>query len=85
MKLIIAVVNRDDASAVTRGLTDSGFSSTWLATSGGFLSARNSTMLAGVEDDRVEEAIEIIKHYVSRDTVHPNLAILKKGEQIGTI
>ena len=32
-----------------------------------------------------EDAIETIKHYVSRDTVHPNLAILKKGEQIGTI
>lgn len=32
-----------------------------------------------------DDAIEIIKRYVSRDTVHPNLAILKKGKQTGII
>lgn len=32
-----------------------------------------------------DDAIDIIKHYVSRNTIHPNLAILKKGELIGTI
>ena len=32
-----------------------------------------------------DDAIDIIKHYVLRNTIHPNLAILKKGELIGTI
>lgn len=61
MKLVIAIVNRDDVGAVTRNLTDNGFSSTWLTTSGGFLSARNATLLAGVEDEQVETVIELVK------------------------
>lgn len=32
MKLIIAIVNHDDANAVTRALTQAGFSSTKLST-----------------------------------------------------
>lgn len=61
MKLVIAIVNRDDSAAVTRNLVDNGFSSTWLSTSGGFLGARNATMLAGTEEERVPQLIEIIK------------------------
>lgn len=34
MKLIIAIVNHDDANAVTRALTQAGFSSTKLSTTG---------------------------------------------------
>ena len=37
MKLILAIINHDDANAVTQSLTKSGFSSTKLATTGGFL------------------------------------------------
>ena len=61
MKLVIAIVQKEDSSAVTRSLVENGFSSTWLSTSGGFLGARNATMLAGVEEDRLAELIEIVK------------------------
>lgn len=44
MKLIIAIVNRDDASMVTQTLTRKGFSSTKLSTTGGFLMAGNVTI-----------------------------------------
>lgn len=61
MKLIIAIVNHDDASAVTGALTRAGFSSTKLATTGGFLRAGNATILIGVDEEKVEEAIEVIR------------------------
>lgn len=61
MKLVIAVIQKEDSSAVTRHLVENGFSSTWLSTSGGFLGARNATMMAGVEEDRLPQLIEIIK------------------------
>ena len=61
MKLILAVVNREDTRAVTDALSDGGFSSTWLTTSGGFLHARNATMLVGVEEEKVEQVLEIVK------------------------
>ena len=39
MKLIIAIINYDDAGAVVQSLSKQGFSSTRLSTTGGFLLA----------------------------------------------
>ncbi len=61
MKLIIAIVDREDAGAVTRGLTQAGFSSTRLATTGGFLGSDNATILVGVDAERVQAALSVIK------------------------
>jgi len=61
MKLITAIINKQDAPEVCFALTDNGFYFTKLATTGGFLSAKNITLLMGVEDERVEEALEIIR------------------------
>ena len=41
MKLLIAIVNHDDANAVVQNLSRNGFSSTRLSTTGGFLLAGN--------------------------------------------
>lgn len=61
MKLIIAIINRDDANAVTQNLSKNGFSSTRLSTTGGFLLASNVTLLIGVKDDQVQAAIDAIR------------------------
>ena len=42
MKLILAIVSNDDASAVSSALTSENFSVTRLATTGGFLRAGNT-------------------------------------------
>ncbi len=63
MKLIIAIVNHDDANAVTQNLSKKGFSSTRLSSAGGFLLAGNATLLIGVEEDRVDAVIDIIREY----------------------
>lgn len=60
MKLVVAIVNRDDAGAVTRALTRQGFSSTRLATTGGFLMAGNVTVLVGVDDEKVQAVMDVI-------------------------
>lgn len=61
MKLIIAIINHDDAKAVTQALTKNGFSSTKLTTTGGFLMAGNATILVGVDEEKVSQAIAVIK------------------------
>lgn len=66
MKLIIAIVNNDDAATVLSELTKQGFSATRLQTSGGFLKVGNATFLIGVEDDKVDGAVEIIREYSSQ-------------------
>ena len=61
MKLIIAIVNNDDAHFVNTGLTSEGFHITKVSSTGGFLLNGNSTFFIGTEDDRVERALEIIR------------------------
>ncbi len=68
MKLIIAIVSNDDSSAVNANLNKHGFMVTKLSTTGGFLRTGNTTMLCGVEDDKVEEAIECIKEEAKKRT-----------------
>lgn len=80
MKLIIAIVNHDDAGAVTRNLSKNGFSSTRLSTTGGFLLAGNVTLLVGVEEDKVQTAIELIRECShSRRQMIPSTAEVSFG------
>ena len=61
MKLIIAIVQDEDASHLIGSLMADGYRATKLATTGGFLRSGNTTLLVGVEDDRVEDAKAIIE------------------------
>ena len=80
MKLIIAIINYDDANAVTQNLSKNGFSSTRLATTGGFLLAGNVTLLTGVKDDQVQQAIDLIRECShSRKQMVPALTEMSYG------
>lgn len=61
MKLIIVIVQDDDAGDLIDVLTDGGFRVTKLATTGGFLKAGNTTLMIGVEEKDVDNVIDIIK------------------------
>ena len=60
MKLITAIVNKEDSKAVCNELVKGGFSVTRLSTTGGFLMAGNTTFMICTEDEKVDEAISII-------------------------
>ncbi len=60
MKMITAIVNREDTRAVNAALIEGGFSVTRLSTTGGFLMAGNTTLLIGTEDEKVDQCIQII-------------------------
>ena len=75
MKLIMAIVNKDDAGQVADAVTEAGFFATKLATTGGFLKAGNTTFLIGVEEERVDEVIALVgKHSKRRTQMVPNTA-----------
>ena len=61
MKLVVAVVQGEDARRTSEALTSAGFASTRMTSSGGFLQQGNVTFLIGVEDTRVTEAVEVIR------------------------
>ena len=61
MKLIIAIVQDEDASRLVSTLMADGYRVTKLATTGGFLRSGNTTLLVGVEDDKLQNAMDIIE------------------------
>jgi uncharacterized protein YaaQ len=61
MKLVIAIVQDKDSSRLSNALIKEGFRATKLASTGGFLRAGNTTFMIGIEDDRVQEVMQVIK------------------------
>ncbi|MCL2694676.1 MAG: cyclic-di-AMP receptor [Oscillospiraceae bacterium] len=80
MKLIYAIVNNDDSHSVSNALTQSGFSVTKLASTGGFLMSGNTTFLVCSDDDKVDEIIGIIgEHSRKRKQFVPSAAAYDSG------
>lgn len=61
MKLVVAIVQDQDAGSLIVDLTDKEFRVTKLASTGGFLKAGNTTLLIGVDDDFVQDVVKIIE------------------------
>lgn len=61
MKLIIAIIRDGDNDRVSNRLTDAGLRVTCIASTGGFLRSGRSTLLIGVDENRVEEALTILR------------------------
>ena len=61
MKIILAIIQDKDSNRLSNELIDANIRATKLSSTGGFLKAGNSTFIVGIEDERVEEALEIIK------------------------
>ena len=63
MKLVVAIVQDQDAGAVIDALVAAEFRTTRINTSGGFLKRGNATILVGVEDDRVPDVQRIVREH----------------------
>lgn len=61
MKLIIAIVQDKDSSKLSNALVEADIRATKLSTTGGFLRSGNTTFLIGIEEERIDEVLEIIK------------------------
>ncbi len=61
MKMILAILRDEDNEKVSQGLLSQDFRVTRIASTGGWLHHGNTTLLIGVEDEKVEPAIAIIR------------------------
>jgi len=61
MKLILAIVKDSDDAPVITQLVSQGFRVTRVASTGGFLRRGNVTLLIGVEPDRLQAAIDLLR------------------------
>ncbi len=69
MKLLFVIVQDDDKRALTRALIEHEISVTHIASTGGFLRGGNTTLMIGVEEDRLQGALDIIKAKSSKRQV----------------
>ena len=60
-KLIMAIIEDDDAFHILDLLNEKGFYVTKLASTGGFLRSGKTTLISGVQEERVPELIEIFE------------------------
>lgn len=61
MKLLVTIIQDQDSAKLSDALVASGFRSTKLASTGGFLKSGSTTLLIGVKPEQVEEVISIIR------------------------
>ena len=68
MKLVIAVIQDQDATEAIQALNDAGYRVTRVASTGGFFSEGNTTLLCGVDDAAVPNVLAILKRTCERRT-----------------
>ena len=67
MKLLLAIVQDQDAGPVVDALVDKEYRVTRINTHGGFLRRGNATLLIGADEDQVDPILRVIdQHTVTR-------------------
>lgn len=72
MKLIMSIVNSEDARPLIDALMRKGHRATVISTTGGFLREGNATIFVGTDDDKVEEVLGTVRDNCHRRTQHVN-------------
>jgi uncharacterized protein YaaQ len=61
MKMVMAIVQADDASTIRDALVEAGHRVTRIATTGGWLRRENVTLLLGVEDEQLDDVFRVLQ------------------------
>ena len=82
MKLVFTIVHNDDAGKLTETLRENNHQFTLISTTGGFLREGNATILIGVEPDKLEDVLALVKkNCVTRSQfVNPMPPVMEPGE-----
>lgn len=82
MKLVVAIVHNEDAGPLVDALLEREYRTTRLHSSGGFLRQSNATVLVGVEEERVEDVVAIVREscHARTQVVNPMPPIMEPGE-----
>jgi uncharacterized protein YaaQ len=63
MKLMVAILHNTDGESTLQALTESGLRVTRVAAAGGFLRRSNVTLLIGVDEKQIAEAMQILREH----------------------
>ena len=65
-KMVLAVIQEADYDETVQQLNKNGFFVTKLSSTGGFLRKKNTTIMVGVQEDKVQMVLDIIKEKAGR-------------------
>jgi uncharacterized protein YaaQ len=74
MKLVMSIVNTDDAGRLVDALTQAGYRATTISTTGGFLRQGNATIFVGTEDEKIPDVLQLTQY------VNPLPPVMEPGE-----
>ena len=82
MKLVLAIVQHQDAANLVDALNEQGYRVTRLSSQGGFLREGNVTLMLSVEDHQINAVIKTVREHCSTRTryVSPMPPIAESGE-----
>src|SRR5574340_684417 len=82
MKLVMAIVQKDDAGTLSDVLRENNYASTVISTTGGFLREGNTTILVGVEQNRLDQLLSLIRANCTTRSqfVNPMPPVMEPGE-----
>jgi len=82
MKMILAVVQHQDAGELVDALTSQNYRVTRISSQGGFLREGNVTLMTVVEDERVPPILRLVREHCSTHTryVSPMPPVAEAGE-----
>ena len=72
-KLVLAVLQGSDSDNTIRNLNERGFMVTVLSSTGGFLKKKSTTVMIGVEEDRLEDLQKYAGH--RKETVYQSVTM----------
>jgi uncharacterized protein YaaQ len=71
MKMVMAIIAKQDTDTVLDTLLEGGYRTTRLASTGGFRREGNTTLLIGVEDTQVDPLIDLLRRTVAARPTNP--------------
>ncbi|MFC4453185.1 cyclic-di-AMP receptor [Deinococcus sonorensis] len=82
MKLVLAVIQDADAATLMRALSENAFEVTKLASTGGFLREGNTTLMIGVQNERMDALKRLVSQTCRSRTrlVTPSVPMGEQGE-----
>ncbi len=84
MKLVFAIVQDADAAHLIRRLSEQAFEVTKLASTGGFLREGNTTLLMGIDEERLDDLKRLVRQVCRTRTrlVSPGIALSEQAEPL---
>lgn len=75
MKMVLAIIQADDAPKTMEALVQAGHRVTRLATTGGWLRRENVTLLLGVEDELVPDVLKVLQSQGKRRNAYRSMPV----------